>query len=73
MITAKAHVRAALRKLPADYSMNDILYHLYVSDKVERGLRDAAAGRMVSQAKIEEEYRRWKATKSRGRKRRAKI
>ena len=36
--TAKDDVRALLEKLPDDASLNDIQYHIYVRQKIERGL-----------------------------------
>ena len=41
MSTAKADVTALLEKLPDDCSIEDIQYHLYVLEKVRRGLRVA--------------------------------
>jgi len=66
MVTAKQHAEAALKVLPDDCSMEDLLYHLYVSYKIERGLRDVQEGRVLSQSAAEREYRRWRAGKPRG-------
>ena len=38
MGTAKAEVESLLHKLPDDCSLEDIQYHLYVIEKVRRGL-----------------------------------
>lgn len=41
MSTAKQDVAILLNKLPDDCTVEDIQYHLYVLDKVRRGLEDA--------------------------------
>lgn len=51
---AKQTVRELLDRLPDDSSMEDILYHLYVAQAVERGQADAEAGRTVSHADVSE-------------------
>lgn len=42
MNTAKQDVEKLLNKLPDDSTVEDVQYHLYVLDKVRRGLEDAA-------------------------------
>lgn len=41
MSTPKAEVNAMLESLPQDASFEDIQYHLYVLEKVKRGLARA--------------------------------
>jgi len=41
MSDAKQQVESLLRKLPENCSLEDIQYHIYVLDKVRRGLDDA--------------------------------
>ena len=58
-MTAKDTVRALLDRLPNDCSLDDVLYHLYVLQAVERGQEDAAAGRVISHEEVESAMR-WK-------------
>lgn len=58
MQPAKATVRELLERLPDDCSLDDILYHLYVVQKVELGLSDAASGNVVPHAVAMQELRR---------------
>lgn len=51
---AKDTVRELLGRLPDDCSLEDILYHLYVVQAVERGLADADAGRTISHEEVAE-------------------
>ena len=55
---AKQAVRALLERLPDDCSVEDVLYHLYVLQAVERGQTDAAAGRIISHEEVESAMRR---------------
>lgn len=54
----KHAVRALLDRLPDDCSVEDVLYHLYVLQAVERGQADAAGGRTVSHEEVERAMRR---------------
>ncbi|MDZ7778961.1 MAG: hypothetical protein U5R14_03355 [Gemmatimonadota bacterium] len=54
----KETVRDLLERLPDDCTLEDVLYHLYVIQAVERGLEDAEAGRTVSHEEVAEELRR---------------
>lgn len=59
MGTAKEEVRRMLDHLPDDASFEDIQYHIYVREKVERGRRDVREGRVVSQEEAEHRMARW--------------
>jgi len=62
MHAAKATVREVLDRLPDDCSLDDILYHLYVVQKIELGLADVAAGRVIPHEVVMQEMRkRWTA------------
>ena len=58
MQPAKATVRELLERLPDDCSLDDILYHLYVVQKIELGLADATSGNVVPHAVAMQELRR---------------
>ena len=53
MSTAKEEVRTLLEVLPDDSSMEDIQYHIYVREKVERGMKDVEEGHTLSQEEVE--------------------
>ena len=54
----KDTVRDLLNRLPDDVSLEDVLYHLYVLQAVDRGLADAEAGRTIPHEQVAEEMRR---------------
>jgi predicted transcriptional regulator len=59
MATAKEEVRRLLDSIPDDASYEDIQYHIYVREKVERGLDDVEKGRVVSQEEVERWMSKW--------------
>jgi predicted transcriptional regulator len=59
MSTAKEEVRKMLDQLPDDASFEDIQYHIYVQEKIERGLKDIQEGRVLSQEEVEERMSKW--------------
>ena len=57
-MTTKDTVRALLDRLPDDCTLDDVQYHLYVTQAVARGTADQEAGRTISHAQVEAEMRR---------------
>lgn len=59
MKTAKEEVRELLEQLPEDASLEDIQYHIYVRQKVQKGLEAAREGKVISQGEVEKRMARW--------------
>jgi hypothetical protein len=59
MSTAKQDVELLLNKLPDNCSVEDIQYHLYVLDKVRRGLEDTQLNGTLSQEEVETRLSKW--------------
>ena len=59
MRTAKEEVRRMLDQIPDDATFEDIQYHIYVREKIERGLKDIQEGRLLSQEEVEQRMARW--------------
>jgi hypothetical protein len=59
MSNVKQEVEQLLNKLPDDCSVEDIQYHLYVLDKVRRGLEDARLNGTLSQQEVEIRLSQW--------------
>lgn len=59
MNTTKHDVEQLLNRLPDDTSVEDIQYHLYVLDKVRRGLEDARVNGALSQEEAESCLSKW--------------
>jgi hypothetical protein len=57
--TAKQDVESLLNKLPDNSSVEDIQYHLYVLDKVRRGLEDARVNGTLPQEEVETRLSKW--------------
>lgn len=54
----KDTVRALLERLPDDCTLDDVLYHLYVVQAVERGRADVTAGRTIPHEQVAAELRK---------------
>jgi len=59
MNTAKNEVQSLLKKLPDDCTIEDIQYHLYVIEKVQRGIERAKDEGTISQEEVEKRFGKW--------------
>ena len=59
MIPAKEEVRRLLECLPDNASFEDIQFHIYVRQKIERGREDIEAGRTISEEEFEARMSKW--------------
>jgi predicted transcriptional regulator len=59
MRTAKEEVRELLEHLPDDASLEDIQYHLYVRQKIRKGLEAAEQGRTITHEEAVRRMSRW--------------
>ncbi|MBM4026348.1 MAG: hypothetical protein FJ280_13240 [Planctomycetes bacterium] len=53
MNTAKDEIQSLLQKLPDDCTFEDVQYHLYVIEKIRRGIERAESEGAVSQEEVE--------------------
>ena len=56
---AKQDVTQLLSQLPDDATLEDIQYHLYVLEKIQRGRADAAAGRVHTREQARVRLAQW--------------
>jgi hypothetical protein len=59
MSTAKEEVRVILDKLPDDCSLEDVQYHLYVVEKIHKGIGRADKEGVLSQDEAERKLNKW--------------
>lgn len=59
MNTAKDEVKSLLNKLPDNCTIEDIQYHLYVIEKIRKGIERAGKEGTVSQEDVEKRFSRW--------------
>ncbi len=52
----KEEARRIVESLPDDSTWEDLMYHIYVREAVEKGLADAEAGRVTDVKKVREEF-----------------
>ena len=62
MPTAKSEVEALLRQLPDDCTIEDIQYHLYVLEKIRRGLEVADTQGTLTHTEVEQCLSTWTTT-----------
>ncbi len=53
MLQAKQEMQQLLDQLPENVSFDDIQYHIYVSQKINRGLEDVESGNTISEEDLE--------------------
>ena len=56
MNTAKEEVQSLLSKLPEDCTLEDVQYHLYVVEKIQRGISRAESEGTLSQEDVERKF-----------------
>lgn len=54
---AKAAVRDLLDRLPDDCTLDDVQYHVYVLQAIERGLAEAEAGLTIPHEEVKRNLR----------------
>ena len=57
--TSKQEVLELVQDLPEEASLEDIQYHLYVLQKIRKGLEDVEEGRVVSRAEMKKRFEKW--------------
>jgi predicted transcriptional regulator len=60
MVNIKEEVAHLLDRLPDDCSLEDIQYHLYVLEKIRRGLEDSRNGRTVPHEEVVQRLSQWR-------------
>ena len=58
-MSAKQEVRSMLKKLPNNCTLEDIQYHLYVIEKINKGLERAKREGTLSQKEAEKRFEKW--------------
>lgn len=59
MQTVKEEVTKILSHLPDNCTLEDVQYHLYVLQKIERGLQDIESGHTHTQDEVEAKVKKW--------------
>jgi predicted transcriptional regulator len=59
MQTAKQEVMELIKQLSDDSSLEDIQYHLYVHQKIQKGLQDVDQGNVHTHEEVEKRMGKW--------------
>jgi len=60
MQSAKEEVMQLLKELPDNSTLEEIQYHLYVRQKIQRGIKDVEEGRIYTQEEMEKRMEKWR-------------
>lgn len=60
MNAAKEQVKELLNKLSEDCTVEDVQYHLYVMEKIQRGIARAQSEGVISQDEVEKRLSKWR-------------
>ena len=60
MQSAKEEVMQLLKELPDSSTFEEIQYHLYVRQKIQRGIKDVEEGRAYTQEEMEKRMEKWR-------------
>ncbi len=59
MKSVKLEVQSMLMELPNDCTLEDLRYHLYVMEKVRRGIQRAGSEGTIPEEEVEKRLSRW--------------
>ena len=59
MATEKENIIKMIEELPDDVSLDEVMYHLYVRQKILRGLEDVKHGRTYSHNQAKKMLEKW--------------
>lgn len=59
MVTPKQEIQAFVERLPDDATWEEVQYHIYVRQKIERALEDVKHGRTFSHEEVKAEMQKW--------------
>ena len=59
MSTVKEEVKTLLERLPDDCTMEDIQYHLYVLEKIQKGIERAEKEGTISHEEAKKRLSKW--------------
>jgi predicted transcriptional regulator len=58
-LSAKQATLRLVERMEDDVTFEDIIYELYVLEKIQRGMKDAEEGRVVSHEEAKQRLNRW--------------
>ena len=59
MKTVKEEIRSLLDKLPDNCTYEDIQYHLYVVEKIKKGIERSEKEGTLNQDEVERKFNKW--------------
>jgi hypothetical protein len=60
MLSVKEETIRLIKELPDSSTFEEIQYHLYVRQKIQRGIEDIEDGNVYTQAEMEKRMAKWR-------------
>ena len=57
--TLKDELISLIKRLPDDITLDDVMYHLYVRQKILRGLEATKQGKTCTHEQVKEQAQKW--------------
>jgi len=57
--SVKEEVISLVKKMPDDITLDEIMYHLYVKQKILKGLKDIEEGKTYTLEEVKEMSKKW--------------
>jgi len=57
--TLKEELISLIKKLPDNLTLDDVMYHLYVRQKILRGLEASNQGKIYTHEQVKEQAQKW--------------
>lgn len=55
----KLLVKKQLENLPEEFSLDDLVEHLILVQKLEKGIKDSEEGKVISDEELDQEVNKW--------------
>jgi predicted transcriptional regulator len=59
MATVKEEIKRMVESFPDDVTWEDVQYSIYVRERIERGRREAAEGKVLAEEDVERRMKPW--------------
>lgn len=57
--SVKEEIISLIKTLPDDITLNEIMYHIYVKQKIQKALKDIEDGKTYSHEEVKEMAKKW--------------
>ncbi|MPZ48738.1 MAG: hypothetical protein GEU75_05395 [Dehalococcoidia bacterium] len=59
MMTTKQDIIEMIEQMPEDASPEDIMYEIYVRERIDRGIQEAREGKVIPHEEVKQSLNQW--------------